>query len=215
MDKEANAINYTLKDDACIVKGAKWLSEKEPRFRKIYRRVAPLHIRIDQGGYESLLRAIVSQQLSVASARSIWKKLQKADLVSANAIIRADDEILQKCGLSAPKRRYMKALAQSGIDFEALKELPNSEIIKILTAVSGIGVWTAEIYAMFSLGRVDIFAAGDLALQESARLVFELESRPSEKTLRQLAQNWSPWRSIAAQLLWEHYRLIKKREGIV
>ena len=83
-----------------------------------------------------------------------------------------------------------------------------------LTEVPGIGAWTAEIYAMFSLGRADVFAPGDLALQEAARLLFELPDRPKERVLRQMAEAWAPWRSVAARLLWAYYRVAKDREGI-
>jgi DNA-3-methyladenine glycosylase II len=86
--------------------------------------------------------------------------------------------------------------------------------VALLTDVSGIGVWTAEIYTMFSLSRADIFAPGDLALQESARSLFGLPERPKERALRVMAEAWSPWRSVAARLLWSYYRVIKKREGI-
>ena len=78
----------------------------------------------------------------------------------------------------------------------------------------GIGRWTAEIYAMFSLGRADVFAPGDLALQEAVRMLFGFDSRPSERALRELAQDWSPWRAVAARLLWAYFRVAKDREGI-
>ena len=87
-------------------------------------------------------------------------------------------------------------------------------MIERLTQVSGIGNWTAEIYAMFSLGRADVFAPGDLALQESARLLFELDERPKEKEFRLIAEAWSPWRAVAARILWSYYRVSKEREGI-
>ena len=83
-----------------------------------------------------------------------------------------------------------------------------------LVALPGIGHWTAEIYAMFALGRADVFAPGDLALQEAARLLFDLDARPSEKELRAMAEAWSPWRAVAARLLWAYYRVAKSREGI-
>ena len=80
--------------------------------------------------------------------------------------------------------------------------------------MSGIGPWTAEIYAMFSLGRADVFAPGDLALQEGARVLYGLEARPKDKALREMAQAWSPWRSVAARTLWAYYHVVKSREGI-
>ena len=126
----------------------------------------------------------------------------------------ASEADLRACGLSRQKIRYAKALAEARIDFGALREAPDAQVIATLTEVTGIGVWTAEVYAMFSLGRADVFAPGDLALQEAARALFDLEARPSEKALRAMAAEWTPWRSVAARLLWAYYRVVKDREGI-
>ena len=87
-------------------------------------------------------------------------------------------------------------------------------MIATLTQVPGIGVWTAEIYAMFSLGRADVFAPGDLALQEAARLLYDLPERPKERAFREMAEDWAPWRAVAARLLWAYYRVVREREGI-
>ena len=87
-------------------------------------------------------------------------------------------------------------------------------MIETLTAVSGIGVWTAQVYAMFNLGRPNVFAPGDLAWQESARMLFALDARPTPKQLEQIAQAWSPWRAVAARLLFTYYRIAKDRDGI-
>ena len=92
--------------------------------------------------------------------------------------------------------------------------LPDEAVIANLVAIPGIGRWTAEIYAMFSLGRADVFAPGDLALQEAAKVLFGLEARPSERQFRAMAEAWSPWRAVAARLLWAYYRVAKSREGI-
>ena len=110
--------------------------------------------------------------------------------------------------------RYARELAASGIRFPALRSLPTDEVVKTLVTVPGIGAWTAEIYAMFSLGRADVFAPGDLALQEAARLLFELEDRPREAVLRDMAEDWAPWRAVAARLLWAYYAHAKRREGV-
>lgn len=91
---------------------------------------------------------------------------------------------------------------------------PDDEVIATLIQVPGIGRWTAEIYAMFSLGRADVFAPGDLALQEAARILFELDARPKERAFRDMATDWAPWRAVAARLLWAYYRVAKDREGI-
>lgn len=127
----------------------------------------------------------------------------------------ASDETLRAAGLSRQKARYGRALAQAGIDFNALRGISDVDVVKTLVAVPGIGVWTAEIYAMFALGRADVFAPGDLALQEAARMLFGLEARPTDKALRAMAEAWSPWRSVAARILWAYYRVAKEREGVI
>ena len=117
-------------------------------------------------------------------------------------------------GLSRPKIRYAKALALSGLDYERLAVLPDAEVVSRLTAITGIGRWTAEVYALQALGRADVFPHGDLALQEAARQVFHLPARPSETEMRALAENWAPFRAVAARLLWAYYKHHKSREGI-
>jgi len=150
----------------------------------------------------------------VAAAQGIWARVEEAGLTDRAAVMEASEEALKAVGLSRPKVRYAKALAQSDVDFEALRRAPNPAVIKELTAITGIGVWTAEIYAMFALGRADVLAAGDLALQEAARGLFELDARPSERELRDMAENWSPWKSVAARILFAYYHIVKKREGL-
>ncbi|MDZ4136016.1 MAG: DNA-3-methyladenine glycosylase 2 family protein, partial [Paracoccaceae bacterium] len=130
------------------------------------------------------------------------------------ALLAASDEDLRACGLSRQKARYGRALAGAGLDYAALRDMPDARVVQTLVAVPGIGAWTAEIYAMFSLGRADVFAPGDLALQEAARRLFGLDARPTEKVIRQMAQDWTPWRAVAARLLWAYYRVSTTREGI-
>ncbi len=120
---------------------------------------------------------------------------------------------MRACGLSRQKIRYAKALAEADIDYVALRTAPTDEVVTTLTAVPGIGTWTAEIYAMFSLGHADVFAHGDLALQEGARMLFGLDARPKERAMRTMAADWSPWRAVAARLLWAYYAVEKQREG--
>ncbi|MEL6912942.1 MAG: DNA-3-methyladenine glycosylase 2 family protein [Pseudomonadota bacterium] len=175
---------------------------------------APLPLRLKPEGFAQLLSAIVSQQVSVASAQAIWASLEAAGLHDREAMARADDAALREVGLSRQKMRYARALAQSGVDFAALRGMPDDAVIATLTQVTGIGVWTAEIYAKFSLGRADAFAGGDLALQEGARMLYRLPARPTEKELRAMAETWRPWRSVAARILWAYYARHKRREGI-
>ncbi|MFM2355025.1 MAG: hypothetical protein RLZZ528_761 [Pseudomonadota bacterium] len=207
-------VGRIITSGACLAEGAEWLATREPRFADVLARTGPLPLRLRPGGYPALLDAIVSQQVSRASADAIWARLAAAGLTSADAVAGADEVALRACGLSRPKMRYAVAVAQAGLDYEALAGLPTDEVITRLTALPGIGRWTAEIYAMFSLGRADVFAPGDLALQEAARLLFDLHARPTEREFRAMAEAWSPWRSVAARALWAYYRVVKSREGI-
>ncbi len=203
-----------LTSDACMAEGAAWLAAAEPRFAQALDLCGPPPLRRRDDGFESLIGAIVSQQVSVASARAIQARLDGAGYIAAADFAAASDEELRAAGLSRQKARYVKALAEAGIDFAALRGAPEPAIIATLTAVPGIGRWTAEIYVMFSLGRADTFAPNDLALQEAARLLFDLPDRPREKPMRAMAEAWSPWRTVAAGILWHYYHHAKSREGI-
>lgn len=203
-----------IQSQKCINEGASFLANIEPRFKSALEVTGELPLRLSPEGFERLLGAIISQQVSVAAANSIWKRLVKANLNGPRKIMRADDAQLRAVGLSRQKVRYARALAESKINFRSLRSMSSEEVINTLTQISGIGVWTAEIYTMFSLARADVFAAGDLALQESARLLFELRERPSEREIRKMAEKWSPWRAVAARLLWAYYSYSKKREGV-
>ncbi|MEL7299666.1 MAG: DNA-3-methyladenine glycosylase 2 family protein [Pseudomonadota bacterium] len=213
MDQEPS-IGRIIVSDACVAEGADWLAARDAGLARGYAACAPLPLRLRAEGFAELLSAIVSQQVSVASAKAIWGRLEAAGLHDRAAMARADDVALRAVGLSRQKMRYARALAQSDVDFDALRRMPDDAVIDTLTQVTGIGVWTAEIYAKFSLGRADAFAAGDLALQEGARMLYALEARPTEKELRAMAEAWRPWRSVAARILWAYYAQEKRREGI-
>ena len=198
----------------CISEGLVALNKLEPKFRQAINAIDKIPLRRTSGGFDRLLSNIVSQQLSVAAADAIWKKIELAGLNQINKIKKVSDQDLRQVGLSKQKVRYVRSLANAKINYDALKAMPTSEVVSELTQVSGVGNWTAEIYAMFSLGRADVFAPGDLALQEATRLLFNLPERPSEKELRVMAKEWSPWQAVAARLLWSYYNDQKKREGI-
>ena len=198
----------------CISEGLVALNKLEPKFRQAINAIDEIPLRRTSGGFDRLLSTIVSQQLSVAAADAIWKKIELAGLNRINKIKKVSDQDLRQVGLSKQKVRYVRSLANAKINYDALKAMPTSEVVSELTQVSGVGNWTAEIYAMFSLGRADVFAPGDLALQEATRLLFNLPERPSEKELRVMAKEWSPWQAVAARLLWSYYNDQKKREGI-
>lgn len=203
-----------IETDEDVAEGAAALSAQCPAFAAAYARTGPLPLRRKPDGFAQLLSAIVSQQVSTASASAIWARLEGAGLTAPAPILAAGDEGLRAAGLSRQKARYAQELARAEIDFAALRAAPTDDVIKTLTQVPGIGPWTAEIYAMFSLGHADVFAHGDLALQEAARLLLDLDERPKERAMREIATRWRPWRSVAARLLWAYYRLEKQREGI-
>jgi DNA-3-methyladenine glycosylase II len=199
---------------ADVAEGAAWLAAREPRFAEALEAAGPLPLRRRPEGFAQLLWVIVGQQVSTASAAAIRARLEAAGLTDPARVAAADPEMLRAVGLSRQKARYAQALAAAGIDYAALRDLPDAVVIERLIEVPGIGRWSAEIYAMFSLGRADVFAPGDLALQEAARALFGLAARPREAELRRMAAAWSPWRGVAARLLWAYYRVMTNREGI-
>ena len=203
-----------IRGDACVAEGAAWLAARDERFAVALDTLGPLPLRLRTDGFSALVSAICSQQVSVASANAIYGRLDAAGMTDVAAVRAATEEELRALGLSRPKAHYVKSLAAAEIDYDALRAMPTETVIATLVAVPGIGVWTAEIYAMFSLGRADVIAPGDLALQEAARLLFDLPARPTDKALRAMAEAWSPWRSVAARLLWAYYAQQKSREGL-
>lgn len=207
-------VGRIIETPECVAEGAAWLSNACPHMARAIVETGPLPLRRKPDGFAELLSAIVSQQVSVASANAIWTRMKTAKLTGPRKVLWASDQDLRDVGLSRQKARYAKALAEARIDYAALRNLPTEDVIATLVEVPGIGVWTAEIYAMFSLGRADVFAPGDLALQEAARILYDLPERPKERALREMAQDWSPWRSVAARALWAYYRVAKEREGI-
>ncbi|WP_390914484.1 DNA-3-methyladenine glycosylase family protein [Pseudosulfitobacter sp. SM2401] len=203
-----------IETDADVSEGAEWLAQTCPQMKIALAEIGPLPLRRRGDGFAQLLSAIVSQQVSVASANAIWKRMEDHGLTTEAAVLAAGDDGLRAAGLSRQKIAYSQALAAADIDYAALRAAPDADVIKTLTAVKGIGVWTAEIYAMFSLGRADVFAPGDLALQIAAQGLYDLPERPSEKQMRAQSLDWSPWRSVAARTLFAYYHVVKGREGI-
>lgn len=188
------------------------LATIEPAFAAGLARAGYPEPRLRDRGYETLLRTIIGQQVSVAAAQSIWNKLAAAlgDLTDPATVAAASDETLRAAGLSRQKASYARSLADevaSGqLDVAALPE-DDEAAIAALTRIKGIGRWSAEIYLLFAEGRPDIWPAGDLAVQiEIGRLLGHAE-RPSEKLLRQWSEPWRPHRGAAAIFAWHHYKV--------
>ena len=186
------------------------LGKLDPRFAEAAGRHGLPEPRIREPGYETLLRAIVSQQVSTAAAASIWRKLeaQVGDLHDPARMLLASPEELRAAGLSRMKASYVHSLAGHVLDGSLpLGALPadDEEAIRLLSSVKGLGRWSAEIYLLFAEGRGDVFPAGDLAVQVQAGRIFLNGERPSEKALRTLAEGWRPHRGTAALFLWHCY----------
>ena len=196
-----------------MAEGAQALAKAPPPFATLLARLGPPPLRRRDDGFDALLSAIISQQVSTAAARAIRGRMEAAGLTDPATLTAASDEALRAAGLSRQKIRYARALAEAGIDFDALRAMEDAQIVAQLTALPGIGRWTAEIYAMFSLGRADVFAPNDLALQEGARMLLSLPDRPREAAMRRIAEDWAPWRTVAAGMLWAYYGHMKQREG--
>lgn len=203
-----------IETDADVHEGMLALSAMCPRMKAAYALTGPLPLRRRPNGFVQVLSAIVGQQVSVASAAAVWSRIEAAGFNTPAAVLAASDDELRAVGLSRQKFIYARELALADIDYIALRDMSDEAVIKTLVAVKGIGPWTAEVYAMFSLGRADVFAPGDLAMQEAARSLYDLPERPKEKAFREMADAWAPWRAVAARLLWAYYAYEKDRDGI-
>lgn len=207
-------IETTIENEAELKSHIEALIDIEPRFAPIYEQIGVPDLRRNEGGFEQLMRAMVGQQLSVAAASSIWQKLYTAGLTLPHAISQAADEDLKAQGLSRQKIRYVRSLVEHDIDYQSLKAMRNSEVIAALSAVIGIGRWTAEMYLLFSLGRADILAVDDLAIRVAAMEVLALTERPTPKQLKLATEKWSPHRSAASLLLWAYYGKVRDRTAV-
>ena len=192
-----------------LEKSLKALGRIEPAFAAALKRVGLPAPRISERGYVTLLRAIVGQQVSIKAAAAIWTRVEGATGGAADPanMARTSDEDLRAAGLSRQKIAYARSLADevlSGrLDFDRLPA-DDEEAIAHLTAVKGIGRWTAEIYLLFAEGRPDVFPAGDLAVQIEIGNIMGLDGKPTEKVVRELAEPWRPHRGAAAVFAWHH-----------
>jgi DNA-3-methyladenine glycosylase II len=212
------AISRRIDTDADIAAGLAAILAADPRLAAVAAVAGELPLRRRPGGFSGIASIVVSQQLSTASASAIWGRLAAAyDPFTPQSLIRARADRLARLGLSTAKIRTLKeiarAIAAGALDCDALPAMPADDAHAALCAIHGIGPWTADIYLLFCLGHPDAWPAGDLALQEAARLAFALPARPSAKEIAAFAEPWRPWRAVAARLLWSYYRAVKQREA--
>lgn len=193
--------------------GVSELIKIEPKFLEAVSVSGIPEIRKSGSGFQSLFKTIVGQQLSTTAANSIWNRLSGNSVTLAPSLLSSEDSFLRSLGLSKTKIAYVRGLALAEIDYDNLSKKSDYHVIQKLLTVKGIGLWTAQIYLMFSLRRVDVFASGDLALKEGVRILFDLEIRPSHDELAVIAERWKPFRTIAAMIIWNYYGHMKRKKG--
>jgi DNA-3-methyladenine glycosylase II len=179
----------------------------------------PPPLRSGKQGFGGLAAIIISQQVSVASAKAILTRVSQAIVpLEAEPVGAAPEAVLQSCGLSRAKIRTLKAVASAvktgTLSFEQLTLMRPEAAHAALVAIHGIGPWTADIFLLFCLGHPDAWPAGDLALQEAARIALNLKKRPGTRELQAIGERWRPWRAVAARILWTYYRRLKGGPGI-
>ena len=201
----------TLSD---VEAGLSALLEADPQLRRVAAAAGELPLRLSTPDFAGLAGIVISQQVSTSSASAIRGRLVAlVDPLDAETLLAVGEEVFREAGLSRPKQRTLvnvaEAITSGMLDLPALATMPAGEAMAAMTAIKGIGPWTAEIYLLFCGGHADIFPAGDLALAEAVRVALELDERPGDKAFREIAARWSPWRGVAGRLFWAYYRAIK------
>lgn len=217
-----NRAIYRLDTQADLEHAVKKLTRRDPRLRPILEQAGMPQLRRRPAGLPGLAAIVVGQQLSIASASAIWSRLEIAfDPFHHDALLRSRADRLARLGLSAAKIKTLKHIAQEiaekRLDLDALADADADadadEAHRILTSLHGVGPWTADIYLLFCLGHGDAWPAGDLAVQEAMRIGLNLTSRPTAKEMNPLAEDWRPFRGVAAHLWWAYYKVARKRDG--
>ncbi|MDN3566859.1 DNA-3-methyladenine glycosylase family protein [Paeniroseomonas aquatica] len=202
------------------VAGLAALVEQDPRLGAIEPAAGPLPWRSRAPGFPGLLRTICGQQISNQAAGAIWRRLAALPgALEPAGLLALDDAMLcGVAGLSRPKAAHARSLAAAcldgRLDFAGLAALGDAAAVAHIAAVKGLGPWTAEVHLLFAEQRPDIFPSGDLALAASAAQLLGLEARPPPRALAALALGWAPWRSLAARLLWHHWRHVTGRPAV-
>jgi DNA-3-methyladenine glycosylase II len=197
-------------DEKSLLIGVEALTDSDPHLRKIVDRYGPPPLWRRELGFPSLLKIILEQQVSIASAQATYDKLlSRVNPLTPEGLLCLSDEELKAAGFSRQKTRYSRILADEiltgSLDLDELNHLDDAEVMKVLTSLTGIGPWTAGIYLLMVMGRPDVWPKGDLALLLAMRDVKELASKPSNEDAALIAEGWRPWRSVAARILWHHY----------
>lgn len=196
--------------EASLAKGAALLAERDPQLGAVVARYGPPPLWERPPGFATLLRIILEQQVSLASAAAAFDRLLgRLHPLTPRAFLTLDDDVLRRVGFSRQKSRYGRALAAAlvdgSLDLAALDQQSDEDVRATLTTLPGIGPWTADTYLLMALRRPDVWPAGDVALQASVQDLKGLSNRPSSDEMNELAAPWRPWRAVAARVLWFHY----------
>ena len=201
-----------------IAEGLDALTRRDPRLAAVAAIAGPVPLRLAEPGFASLAGIVIGQQVSRASADAMSARLAAlVDPLDAPGVLAGGEDILRAAGLSRAKQATLLGLARAvtvdRLDLHRLTGLEAAESIARLTALRGIGPWTAEVYLLFCAGHPDIFPARDVALQSAVGHALGIAPRPAEKALSALAESWAPWRGVAARLFWAYYRTMHGREA--
>lgn len=209
-----------IETEADVTAGLEALRELDSRLGSIIDVSGEVPLRRRSGGFSGMARMVVGQQVSAVAAEAIWRRFvaRLGAEPTAEAIAVLDDTELKGAGLSTPKVRTLRALAEAcadGLDLDLQARLPAEEAIENLCRVKGIGPWTAEVWLLFSAGHPDVWPGGDLALRIAMGEGLGLGDRPAEAVCRREAAAWVPWRGVAARLFWAYYAACRAgREGV-
>ncbi|NEJ70282.1 DNA-3-methyladenine glycosylase 2 family protein [Rhizobium phaseoli] len=208
-----------IRNEDDVSRGLEALLRLDPRLVPIAVDAGPVPLRLREPGFAGLAHIIVSQMVSRASAEAIWRRMMPADgLLTAEGYTLLHAEAWREFGLSRAKAetlsRLAEAVASCRLDLSGLCLKPPEEALGELTALKGVGPWTAEVYLMFCGGHADVFPAGDVALQNAVGAAFGLAARPQPKALAAMAEAWAPWRSVAARLFWAYYATKMRRDMV-
>lgn len=205
-----------IRDQSDIEAGLAGLLRLDPALSRIAERVGALPLRLSASGFAGMASIVVSQMVSRASADAIWSRIAAAEALTEAAYLRLDPEVVAGFGLSRAKAKTLQGLAEmiatGRFDPHGVCSLEPEAAMAAITALPGIGPWTAEVYLMFCGGHPDIFPAGDVALQAAVAHGLSLPVRPDGRSLRDISAKWQPFRSIAARLFWAYYAAEVKRE---
>lgn len=198
-----------------IARARRALCASDPALAEVDARIAPFAWHTRLSGFAGLVRAVVGQQVSVASADAVWGRLEGelGGPATPAALAALPDEAYRRAGFSGQKIRYARGLAEAAgagrLDFARLRAAPYEDALAELVALKGVGTWTAEVFLLMAEGRMDAFPAGDIAVQEAIRWLDAAAARPSTQAAYARAESWRPHRGVAAHLLWEWYLAVK------